>query len=102
MRLHQQIEPLVRQEGSRTDTISKPFLLDVVRIPYTCREIGRAFIDINKLDQFRVEMRVTKRPVGHQRVVEVRRISWHPFEREKFDKFGLKSRIQMRLARTTE
>jgi len=73
----------------RTDAVSKPFFLHIIRVPHLFREISRTFVDIDKLDQFRVKMRVPERPVGHQGVIEVLGINGVPLENVELRKFGL-------------
>ena len=47
------------------------------------REIGGAFVDIDKLHQFRVEMGISERAIGHEGVVEMSGIVRISFECEK-------------------
>jgi len=56
---------------ARTDSICKPLVLDIFRIPNVQRKVRGALIDVNEFDQFGVKMRITKRSVRHQRVIEV-------------------------------
>ena len=84
---------LVKQtEGfRRTDPISKPTILHVPWIPYNFWKIRRALVDVDKLDQFCVQMRVAERPVRHERVVEVFRVRGISLERMELRELGLRN-----------
>ena len=74
----------------RTDAVSKPLWLHIVRIPNVLWEVGRAFINVDKLDELGVEMWVSERPIRHQRVIEMLWIARIPFQSVKLGQLGLR------------
>ena len=61
-------------KSKRTNFIGKPIFLNVVGVPDFLREVRCSLIDIDKLDEFGIEMWVAERPVRHERVIEVFRL----------------------------
>jgi len=57
-----------------TNLVCKPVLLDIIRIPNMFWEVRRPLIDVHKFDKFGIEVRVSKRSIGHQRIVEMLRV----------------------------
>ena len=47
------------------------------------REVGCAFIDVHKLYQLRIEMRISECAIGHERVIEMPGIFRVSFEGKK-------------------
>ena len=72
-----------------TDLVRKPLLTHVVWVPDLTREIRGLFVHVNEFDELRVQMRVSKRPVHHQRVVEMLRRVWVVFESMELDQLCL-------------
>ena len=62
-----------KTQSGRTNTIGIPLWPDVLRVPELAREVGRALVDVNELDELRVQVRVAEGAVRHERVVEVLR-----------------------------
>ena len=57
----------------RTDAVREPLLAHVVRVPDGRGKVGCALVDVDELDELRVQVRVPERAVRHQAVVEVLR-----------------------------
>lgn len=55
----------------RTDFISEPLFLNIVRVPNFPWEVCCTFINVGKLDEFRIEVWIAERAIGHERVVEM-------------------------------
>lgn len=75
--------------GGRTDSVGKPLFLDVVGVPDVFGEVGRAFVDIDELDKFSVEMGVPEGAIRHEGVVEVFWVRGVAFEGVELGKFRL-------------
>ena len=60
-----------KRPGYLTDLVRKPLLSHVVGIPNITRKVRGLLVHIYKFDQLCIQMRVSKRPVHHQRVVEM-------------------------------
>ena len=73
----------------RTDAISEPLWLHIMRVPDVLWEVGRALINVDKLDELGVEMWVSERPIRHQRVIKMLGIARIPFQSMKLGQFGL-------------
>ena len=54
-----------------TDLVRKPLLTHVSRIPNVTGEVRGLFVHIDKLHQLRIQMRISKRSIHHQRIVEM-------------------------------
>lgn len=54
-----------------TYLVCEPLLFHIHGIPNPFREIGGAFVHVNKLDKLCVQVRVAKCTVGHERIIEV-------------------------------
>lgn len=88
----------MREKLERTYPIGKPFLSDVFRIPDILWKVSRPFVNVHKLDKFRVQMRIAERSIGHQRVIEMLRITGIALQRVKLGKLRLeKIQIQSSL-----
>lgn len=66
-----------------TYLVCEPLLFHIHGIPNPFREIGRAFVHVNKLDELCVQVRVAKCTVGHERIVEVPWVVRVALERQK-------------------
>ena len=74
----------------RTYLISKPFILDIFRVPDTLRKIRRPLVNVNKLYELSVQVRIPERPISHQRIVEVLRITRIALQRVKLSELRLR------------
>ena len=83
--------PMGLKRGRRTDSVSEPIFLNVVRVPNFFWEVRCPFVDVDKLDKFGIEMWITKRAIGHERIVEVLRLIRISFQSVELCKLGLKS-----------
>lgn len=54
-----------------TDAVRVPLVANVQRVPKALGEIGRALIDVHKLNEAHVEVWVAERAIRHQGVVKV-------------------------------
>jgi len=81
----------MNHKTARTDSIREPLVLDIFQIPNVQRKVRCTLINVNKFDQFGVKMRVTKRSVRHQRVIEVLGILRVPFECIELSKLSLQT-----------
>jgi len=62
------------------DFISEPARIDIIRIPNLLREICRPLVYIDEFHQFRVQVWIAERAIGHQRVIEMLWIDGIAFE----------------------
>lgn len=69
--------------------ISKPLRLDIFRVPHVQWKISRSLVHIYEFDQFGIQMGVSKRPVGHERVIEVLGVVRVTFEGVELRQFSL-------------
>jgi len=79
-----------RKRSRRTDSVSEPIFLNVVRVPNVFWEVRRPFVDVDKLDKFGIEMWITERAVGHERIIEVLRLILVSLQGVKLCKLGLR------------
>ena len=73
----------------RTDSVSKPIFLNVMRVPNAFWKVRRPFVDVDKLDEFSIEMWITERAVGHERIIEMLRLVLVSFQCVKLCKLSL-------------
>lgn len=76
-----------------TYLVRKPLLAHVSWIPNITREIRGLLVHINELDKLRIQMRVPKRPIHHQRIVEVLRSFRIVLEGMEMNKLRLQARV---------
>ena len=81
----------MRPKSRRTDSVSEPIFLNVMWIPNVFWKVRFSFVDVDKLDKFGIEMWITERAVGHERIIEVLRLIRVSFQSVKLCKLGLRS-----------
>lgn len=64
-----------------------------MRVPNFFWEVRSPFIDVDKLDKFRIEVWITERAIGHERIIEVLRLIWIFFQSVKLCKLGLRGAL---------
>ena len=91
-RLRGRLENVIRTDypTALTDLVREPLLAHVVWVPNVTREIRGLFVHVDEFDELRIQMRVSERPVHHQRIVEMLRRIWVVFESMKLDQLRLK------------
>jgi predicted GNAT family N-acyltransferase len=83
----------------RTDFVREPIFLNVVRVPNFFWEVGCPFIDVDKFDEFCIEMWIAERTIGHERIIEVLRLIRIHFQSVKLCKLGLRGACEKREGR---
>lgn len=82
--INKETSHLAPHTGRRhTYLVCEPLLFHIHGIPNPFREIGGAFVHVNKLDELRVQVRVAKCTVGHERIIEVPWVVRVALERQK-------------------
>lgn len=62
-----------------------------MRVPNVFWEVRCPFADVDKLNKFGIEMWITERAIGHERIIEVLRLILVSFQGVKRCKLGLRS-----------
>lgn len=61
-----------------------------MRVPNVFWKVRRPFVDVDKFDKFCIEMWITERAVGHERIIEMFRLVLVSFQSVKLCKLGLR------------
>ena len=73
----------------RTDPISVPRFPNVLGIPDVFWKVRSPFLDVDKLNEFCVQVWVAERSVRHERVVEMFWVGWVSLQRVELRELGL-------------